>query len=329
MIGYLCREWSEIFRKDSGAKYWSWTRLWVDLGRLPDQAQDLLGFRIIRLVPEIYIFRAHQNLIKMFLEFVKKGVTLQLKKLKISNTDPDDIDGIDPGLLTTVTLKLQDCTIYGADVAQQEAILSGIRDSTSTSLRHLDMGNEVLQVAPDILVGAAMKLERMTVSLSTLQLEAIITMLAATEDFRLRQLILHHNIQPVKSLDPEVVAGALTKLEAVDQNLCLSLSADQFTALISRICQAPVLRLTKLWIDSDFISLVPPEVLVGAIQRLEMVVFWWGRMTDEQFTAILTKAKENELGKIKNIYISSILGMWSVSPSLLEEAKQNKKLTIC
>ena len=73
------------------------------------------------------------------------------------------------------------------------------------------------------------------------------------------------------------------------------------------------------------ISVVPSEVLVGAIQKLEVVSFWGGKMTDEQLTAILIMVKE-ELGRIKRITIDWVFGMSSVSHSLLLEAKSNRAL---
>ena len=57
-----------------------------------------------------------------------------------------------------------------------------------------------------------------------------------------------------------------------------------------------------------------------------MAGFSWGEMTAEQFTAILTLAKEDRLGKIKRIRIRWVAGMRSVSPSLLQEAQLNAKL---
>ena len=73
------------------------------------------------------------------------------------------------------------------------------------------------------------------------------------------------------------------------------------------------------------ISIVPPEVLLGAIQRLREVNFIRGRMTEEQATAIITLAKERRLGRIKLIRFSNVVGMSSVSSSLLQEAKFNNQ----
>ena len=273
------------------------------------------------LVPEIVIIRGPGLDLHLILEFIRDGFPVQLKKLTIYR----GLANIDPGLLSSVVLKLEDYTLdAGATPGQQEAILGWIRDSTSTSLKHLDLGGGDLQVAPDIVAGAAIKLETLKASLSRPQVEAVITMMAASQDSRLRDLVLYNTVN-LSSLDPEVVAGALTKLETVRPQLSYHLSAGHLTALFSRICQAPVLRLTELDYYKD-LSLVPPEVLTGAIQKLEGVEFFGGRMTEEQATAILTLAKEERLGRIKTITIDSVAGMESVSPALLQEARLNDKL---
>ena len=130
----------------------------------------------------------------------------------------------------------------------------------------------------------------------------------------------------ISSLDPEVVAGALTKLEKVGYDLIWSLSAAQLAAIFSRIRESPVLRLRHFGLHINNISHISPLLLVGVIQRLETFEFFLGKMTVEQATAILTMVKENRLGRIKNIKIFSVLGMRSVSPSLLQEARLNAKL---
>ena len=322
---YFCRDWSKIFRGDSGAKYWSWAQLRVNLNRFPDQRVDLRGSRIIRLVPEIRIWRADHNLLRFVLESVMDGETVQLKKL----TTYCGLAYIDPGLLSSAVLKLQDCNINFAQQGQQKAILAGIRDSASRSLKNLELGFlafDDLQVAPDIVAGAAMKLERLKTRLSSPQMKAIIIRLAATEDSKLRELVVCGGPFGLSSLDPEVVAGAYVKLETVGPNLIGLPSSGQASALFSRILHSPDLRLKKLFLRGQDLSLVPPEDLVGVIQRLEVVMFRWGMMTGEQASAILTLAKENRLGKIKRIMIDNVSHMNSVSPSLLQQARFNKKL---
>ena len=173
-----------------------------------------------------------------------------------------------------------------------------------------------------------MKLETLRARLSRPQLVAIISRLGTTEDSRLRELELavDSGIFNISSLDPEVVARAFIKLQTVGLNFTFHLTISQVSALISRICHSPYLRLSELVLRNKYISLVHPEVLVGAIQRLEVVRFKGGTMTGEQATAILNIAKENRLGRIKNIRINRVAGMGSVSPSLLQEARLNSKL---
>ena len=197
----------------------------------------------MKRVPELDFFlgtgwlKPGSNL-QPILETLRDAVTVHPKKLKIT----DGLSYMDPGLLSSVVMKFQGCTLDGATPDQQLAILGGIRHSTSTSLKHLDLRFEYLHVAPDIVAGAAMKLETLEARLSRPQVVAVITMLAATEDSRLRHLELE-SIGSISTLDPEIVAGALIKLQIVGPLLSYSLSAGQVSALFSRICDTPVLRL--------------------------------------------------------------------------------------
>ena len=77
-------------------------------------------------------------------------------------------------------------------------------------------------------------------------------------------------------------------------------------------------------VSSTDLTSVSPEVLVGAIQKLENVVFWNGMMTVDQINRILAMLKGNQQGRLKEvvIYRPSILG-GSVSPTLLQEARLN------
>ena len=300
-----CSDWRDVFRSDSAGKYWKWARLCVDLSKYPHQSQDLINSRIIRIVPEISIQSAGQNILEWLLESIMDGETAKLKKLNISNTCWA-LNNIDSGLLSSAVLKLQDCRIFGARPGQQRAIFAGIKDSTNTSLRHLDLGFTVLQVPSDIVAEVAMKLEKLVARLSTLQLKAVLTRLAATKDSRLRRLRFGSSVN-ISSLDPEVVAESLTKLEDGGQSLGLGISSLQVTALISRICNSPDLRLTKLYLHNK--------------ASKEVAVFVHRRKTGD-IPAIVTKVKEMEmrLGRIQTLRIFNVTGTTgissSVSPSL-------------
>ena len=293
---------------------------------------------------------------------------------------------IDPTLVSRAALTVQEFVITGGQSAQLQAILTGIQDSTNTGLKSLTVqSGSLVLVSPDVLAGAAVKLERLEVRsrLSYVQVEAILARVAATQDSRLRRFNYDQSLSDLSGLDPEVVAQALVKLETVGYpSLGVDLSPDQTLALFTRIREAPDLRLTELgltWdvsqvppevfaealsrletvfvgyragvtpsqLESLFLRLishqeeaggsdlkklrliwtdltsVSPEILVGAIQKLEEVVILHG-MTVEQITAVLTMVKEKQHGRLQRFGIG--IGLGSVSPSLIQEASLNKIL---
>ena len=127
------------------------------------------------------------------------------------------------------------------------------------------------------------------------------------------------------------MAKALTKLETVGQNLTDHLSDGQLASLISRICDSPDLMLSHLDLHRKNLSLITPEVLVGAIGRVEVVKFKLVGIPFMHATAILNIAKENKLGRIKKIEIQDAreiaFGMtFDVSPSQIQQAQMNNIL---
>ena len=318
-----CRLWYE--RVLSDAKYWQWARLHVDQRRYPNQKKYLLNSRLRSLVPEIWFYRfADLDLAKSLLESIRDGVTPQLKKLTITVSSGWDLVNINPSLVSSAVLKLEECIIFSggqhvkAIFKCYQAILTGIRDSTNSRLRHLhlDLGYGIHTVSPDLVAEAAMKLETLRAILSSPQLEAIITRLADTQDSRLRRLSVSGFCGvDISSLDPGIVAGALVKLEKVEEDLSCRLSDGQLSAFLYRIRDSPELRLSKLHLEGKNLSLLPTEVLVGAIQRLEEVKFSWGRMTAEQAMAVRTMVKEGRMGRIKKLELHRVSagskGSWS------------------
>ena len=96
--------------------------------------------------------------------------------------------------------------------------------------------------------------------------------------------------------------------------------------LISQQEEAGQSTLRELMLSSTDLSSVSPEVLVGAIQSLETVDFWSGKMTAEQITAILTMLKDNRQERLKKLEIIGPEVGGGVSPTLLQEARLNNAL---
>ena len=100
-------------------------------------------------------------------------------------------------------------------------------------LSYLD---EVFSVDPQLVAEAAVKLEtlHLPAKLSSPQFEAVIIRLA-TEDSRLRDVDFSLDYVDISSLDPQIVVGALIKLERILFEPCPRLSPVQVISLFSRI----------------------------------------------------------------------------------------------
>ena len=208
-----------------------------------------------------------------------------------------------------------------------EWVFESLRDGKTIWMKKLFINGITLHVAPDIVAKAAMKLKVLTGPFSSTQIKAILTRLATTENSKLNNLRVDHCIHShiISTMDPEVVATALIKLETIGMEISWNLSPNQHSALFCKIKNSKNLTLRQLHMINMNISIVPIEILLGAIRKLKIVHFIRGRMSKEQATAIITSAKEKRLGKIELIRFSYVIGMSSVSPSLLREAKLNSQ----
>ena len=191
--------------------------------------QEQINSRIIALVQEIRLSNIHRDIVKSLLESIRDDVTLQLKKLTVSTGALHDID---PTLVSSAVLKIPECIIPSSHPGQLEAIITGVSNSTSASLRHLhhlDLRHS--QVAPDILAGAALKLETFNVAgLSPGQVSALLSRIHESPDLRLRQL--HLCDQNISHVPLEVVVGVIQKLEKVVFRR-VRMTANQATAIFN------------------------------------------------------------------------------------------------
>lgn len=309
---FACRQWSETIRSE---KFWSWARLRVDLSQHPEQRETLLKSKLISLVEEMVICRdTDKNITEALLGRIMDGVTLQLKRL----TTWDSLINIEANLISSAILQLQECGIQGQLVLsnlQAQAILTKIATVPDSKLRQLVLDCSVDQVAPDIWGEAAVKLEILEARPTSLQLEAVLIRVAATQDSRLKRLEVRDPVI-LSHMDPEVVARALCKIEIIEEDLSGSLSPEQVSALISRIRETPDLTLSDLDLNDKDLSIVPPEVLIGAIQKLRKLDFT-GVMTAEQKRAIYTMVKEEKEGRVEGIKMGCYQGMESLDGTMV------------
>ena len=182
--------------------------------------------------------------------------------------------------------------------------------------------------SPEILAGAAVKLEELWVDLSSPQVEAILTRIAGSPDSKLRRLdgwqVSGISGVDVSMVSSAVFAGALSRLESVYLGLYTRVTAGQlealFTVLTSQQAEAGEPKLKELGLDGVDLLSVSSELLVRAIQRLENVEFFYARMTVEQITAVHTMVKENRQGRLETVKMDGVDLLW--------EARRNHAMEI-
>ena len=200
-------------------------------------------------------------------------------------------------LTSSILSKVPEIRIFpntGPDIV--ESLLQVVSEGKAPKLKKITVSlatASLSQLSPEILAGAAVKLERFSACLSSVQNEAILTRSATTQDSRLRELSCYQMAE-MPGMDPEILSQALVKLESVGVGGSrVELSAEQVLALFSRIRESPDLRLTELDLTWDWdVSLVPPEVFVGALSRLETVRIR-PRATPSQVESLFMKIIDN------------------------------------
>lgn len=158
-------------------------------------------------------------------------------------------------LTSSILSKVPEIRIFpntGPDIV--ESLLQVVSEGKAPKLKKITVSlatASLSQLSPEILAGAAVKLERFSAGLSSVQNEAILTRSATTQDSRLRELSCYHMAE-MPGMDPEILSQALVKLEIVGyRGFLVKLSPDQVLALFSRIRESPDLRLTELEIYLD------------------------------------------------------------------------------
>ena len=324
-----CRLWRETILSDSG-KFWRWAQLRVDSSLYPSQADDLLNSSLFYIVPEIRISPGSRpDVVGSLLEAISEGETPRLKKLNLRCLA---VKRINPSLVSRAVLQVQECVITDGGFRHLWAILNRIATAEESNLRELAFHGdvEIGRMDPGTLAEALVKLKTIGYDLCSLslgQINSLFSRIRDSQDLRLTELHPYWNVSMVP---PEVFGGALLRLERVTLGSWTGVTADQleslFRLLVSHQEEAGESTLRELMLSSTDLSSVSPEVLVGAIQRLETVDFWSGKMTAEQITAILTMLKENRQERLKKLEIIGPDFGGALSPTLLQEAKLNNIL---
>ena len=309
------RPWRDTVLSDSG-KFWKLAHLSVDASRYPSQATDLLTSRILFIAPRIKI--SPGNLEEPLLRVITEGKTPQLKKLT------GIFAQVSPQILAGAALKVE--RLWANLISPQlQAILKEITATKDHKLKELHCWtwNDHSGIDPQFLSAALVKLETVSgFKLLPGQILSLFSRIRDSPDLRLAELRLGNS--NVSMVPPDVFVRAVSRLGSVEFR---EVSADQLEALFRKLFyhQAGAgdtkLRQLKLW--GPNLSSISPSVLVGAIQKLEVVELQLPRLTAAQFIEVLTMLKENQQRRLKHIQIldPTVSGSWS--QTLLQEAQGN------
>ena len=333
-----CRLWRATILSDSG-KFWRWALLRVDPGQYSSQADDLLTSTMFFIVPEIKISTG-PDIVESILQVVSEGKTLQLKKIIVSSPS-GPLAQLSPDIFAGAAVKVERLKLLSMPSSVQlEAILSRLAGSQDSKLRKLSCYGwsraDISGMDPEILSQALVKLKTVDdlflfVHLSPGQYLSLFSQISEAPNLRLARLQLYWDVSLVP---PEVFAGALSRLERVVFRPWTGVTPSQLDSLFLMLSSHQVeaggstLTLKRLKFYFNDLASVSPEVLVGAIQRLERVAFYGSssRMAVEQMTAILTMLKSNQQGRLTVVEIYMSGG--SVSSSLLQQARMNTNVRI-
>ena len=283
---------------------------------------------MLYIVPEVRISpSASQDLVESLLRLISEGKTLKLKNLS-EVEESGTVAQLSPELLAGAAMKLESLC---ADLTSplMKAILTRITGTPDSKLKKLYSPSpspaDLSGIDPDIMSEALVKLETVEgLKLSPDQVLSVLSKIRDTPNLRLTDLDLTDT--NVSLVPPEVFAGAVSRLESLWSDRVTKGQLESLSrTLISHRAQAGEPKLKKLGVFGGDLSSFSPEVLVGTIQRLEVVGFC-GNLTEVQITAILLMLKRKQQGRLKLLMIH-YPGV-SVSQTLLQEAQMNNAVRI-
>ena len=222
---------------------------------------------------------------------------------------------IDAALSRAVT-RAKVCNIYDGKARQLEAILRGVSVVPSLILKTLNLRaqswsfQKTDKVSPDVMARAAVKLNSLSTQFSSeAQFEEIITIIASSEDNKLRKLNCGGPIDS-SQLSPETVAKALVKLETTGNIIQydshdseFGMTPNQVTHLFNNIKDTEELRLTELLINHVDVSHVASDVLAEAVLRLESVKI---RVKPAQIQSLVTRLHHGGGSRLKKLHLEFV-----------------------
>merc|ERR1711974_367325 len=163
------------------------------------------------------------------------------------------------------------------------------------------------------------------VRLSPEQVAHLLTRIRDTEEEDLRFTVIALYDVNISQVSPAVLTGAISRLEDVRIGWSF-VTPEQALSIFNMLAsQLGDSKVKKLLLGGDGVDLtsLPPEILVGGIQRLEMIKFILSSMTADQANSILSMVSEGRQGRLNTIgiYFPAVTG-GTISPVLLQSARE-------
>ena len=306
---FACKRLREV---GETPKLWTWVVLEVT-GENLFMIPEALGSRRLQEVARLKVKAWSDQLLEAIVRHPG------LRQLEILDVNP-----LVHADLTRAFTNLEEVTIYDGDynltVEQLVAIFTAITENSKLKKFALTDSNMSL-VEPELLGKAVSCLEEVSLcdrDCTLEQVEAIFEHI--TKKTKLKKLELYHS--SISLVEPELLAGAALWLEE------LSLIEERFPTVteqaeaILKVIIANDSKLKRLKLQEGDMADVSPELLAGAITKLEEVQLIQCCLTSEQAVSILQAVSGVSQPKLRILTMEKNLVPIIVEPKLLESAKK-------
>lgn len=203
--------------------------------------------------------------------------SIALKNLDLRDTELTEVQN---GLMASAFSKLETVSLLGSRLSpfHIESILTAVRNG-DTKLKSLDLGKQthwnVQDLDPELFAGAVCKLETacfFACEVTPQQMKALFA--AINEECQLKNLDLGGNC--MSSLEPELIASAVTKMERCFL-MATEMTGDQINTLLKQILEQTSLKSLRFsWAEGGDEDLV--KQAKGVVEYLDVVVIDFNQM---------------------------------------------------
>jgi len=228
---------------------------------------DLMASALCKLeTAVISLMDLESSEVDTILTAIRDTEGIALKNLDMRDTELTDVQD---GLMASAFSKLETVSVLGTRYWDIGSVLTAIKNG-GTKLKSLDLGKQNMQeVDSELFAEAVCKLETACFFASEITPHQMKTLFATfNEDCRLKNLDLGGNV--MESLEPELLASAVTKLERCFL-LGTEMTGEQINTLLKQVLEQTSLKSLKFsWAEGADENLV--RQARGVVENLDVFV---------------------------------------------------------